>query len=101
MIFETDKFAFESNQTVKLVFSNDYSVVVKCSNDDCIITSGFDGNLNDIKHSSLEDAESVVVNLIQKNVKEHGAKLVSIARGKQKTSQYKSFMESTIKKEII
>lgn len=101
MIFETDKFIFESNQIIKLIFSNDYSIVVKCSNDDCTITSGFDNQLNDVKYSSLDGAESIVVNLIQKHVKADGAKLVSVARSKRKTSEYKAFMETLITKDKL
>lgn len=96
MIFETEKFNFESNQTVKLSFTNDYAIVVDCRNDHCTIKAGYDGNYTDVSHSSLDDAEKNVVNLIQTNVKPDGARLISFARSKNKKSEYQSIMEKYI-----
>lgn len=93
MIFETDKFNFDSHQSVKMQFTNDFTIIVVCGYTDCKIQYGYGEHDYDLPHEKvvpLDQAEKTVVDLIQKNVKPQGARLVAFARSKHnKASEYK------------
>ena len=96
MIFETDKFKFDSNQTVKIEFTNGFTILVKCYNTDCSIDSGMYDEYTNRQHVNIDDAEQTVVNLIKKNVDLKHDRLITFARSKTSKSQYKSIMEKFI-----
>lgn len=95
MIFETDKFTFEAGQRCSMQFSNDFSIDVKCYNNDCFILYGW-RNRKKEKFVPIEDVERFLIELITENVKNQGAKLVSIKHNKNKKSTYSNIMHSIL-----
>lgn len=95
MIFETDKFEFEMGRFGSIYATNGYVIKYKCGKETCEIKYGVRTNLSTI-HVSNEEAEKVIIDLIQKHIKDKKEKIDRVARGKQQNSTYLSIMETLI-----
>ena len=96
MIFETDKFEFEMGRSGTIEATNGFIIKYKCNKNDCTIHYGYSESSLETVVKSNEDAEKFIIGLIKTNVKDKGARIERVARGKQQSSAYLSIMETLI-----
>lgn len=97
MIFETDKFEFEMGRSGTIKATNGFVIKYNCNKNDCVIKYGYfnDSSLQSSTKNN-EDAEQFIVDLIKTHIKDKGARIEAVARGKTKSSAYLSIMETLI-----
>jgi hypothetical protein len=96
MIFETDKFEFEMGRMGTIKSTNGFIIKYKCNKEDCAIKYGYHESDLQTAVKSNEDAEQFIVNLIKTHIKDKGARIEGVARGKKQSSSYLSIMETLI-----
>jgi len=96
MIFETDKFEFEMGRSGTVEATNGFIIRYKCNKSDCTIKYGYSESSFETSIKDNEHAEKFIVDLIKTNVKDKGARIERVARGKQQNSTYLSIMETLI-----